>query len=87
MNHYVWSNDGYLDGSVEERLFIQQILLAEYMEYVNMYNFVETPPTSLDWQLREGLSFHENREDYEACQLYVDTIKRYKEKIEEYDNR
>lgn len=87
MNHIIWSDAGYLDGNKQEREFIQQILLAEYMEYVNMYNFVETKRTSLDWQLGEGLSFHEGTEDYEACQLYVDTIKRYKEKIEEFDNR
>lgn len=78
--HWEWNETGYLQGSKEDRKFVQQILFHDYAEFSVVRDL------SLGWQLRDGLLFHEKRENYDACQLFLDVLKRYQYEIEQFDS-
>ena len=84
-DHWQWNDTGYLEGTQQDRRFVQAILLHDYMERVEVRNFVETLKIGLYEALQSGLEYHEYRENYSACQLYVDVLKRYEQDIEEFD--
>ena len=71
-----WIYSGYLDMDKHTKEFHQKMLYLEYLEISELH--LEKNLTVL---FLEDLYFHEDREQYETCQLYKDTFVRFKKEI------
>lgn len=84
-NHWQWNESGYLELTPQDRRFIQTILFHEYMEWSEVNSFHTGTRIFLQDTLQSGLDYHEDRENYDACQLFLDVLKRYQYDIEQFD--
>lgn len=76
----------YFKLSKEEKELLQRFLFLEYLEEWEVATFKGYTYKIQD-QMKEQLKELIRQQNYEVCALYVDTMKRYKTDIEEFDSK
>lgn len=76
----------YFSLDAEQKDFLQRLLFFDYIEDLEISADMGGRRRSIAFMLKSDLDYHITQENYETCALYVDTIKRFKKEIINFDS-
>ncbi len=85
-NKWLHNDPEYLIYDQEQKDFMQRMLFMEYLEDWEVSRFHGRPHHGFENSLVMDMIDYEEAECYEICQLYRDTLERFKQDIREFDN-